>query len=218
MTSGAPLFRFDRKLIKLLEKPPRSFCLVGIDEAGRGPLAGPVVASAVVLPRDFYDARLNDSKKLKASLRLNLYKKLRTKARWAIGTGQVSLIDSVNILKATHMAMKGALANLLRRYPGLKPDLIIIDGLPVPGMGFPQKSIVEGDGKSASIAAASVIAKVFRDRIMTTLSKSYPAYGLHKHKGYGTPQHQKNLLRFGPSPVHRRSFSPVKALLEKVPE
>ena len=216
--NSAPLFLFDKKIKASHQQRPGDFCLVGIDEAGRGPLAGPVIACALVLPPDFHDPVLDDSKKLDPGKRLKLYKKLRVKARWAIGCGQVSLIDSINILKATHFAMKAALSNLIRRYPDLTPDLILIDGLAVPQMGYPQKSVIGGDGKSASIAAASVVAKVFRDRIMTTLSKTYPAYGLHRHKGYATPQHQKNLVRFGPTPIHRKTFFPVKVLLDEISE
>lgn len=213
---GAFLYRFDLELKTRHKLPKDQFNLIGIDEAGRGPLAGPVVACAVSLPHDFYDPRLNDSKKLDPRMRSILYQILTRRARWAIGTGQVSLIDSINILKATHLAMRTALMNLIRRHGDVRPGLVAIDGRFVPGIDAPQRPITGGDSRSAAIAAASVIAKVFRDRIMKTLSRSYPQYGLSRHKGYGTEMHQKNLRRYGPSPIHRRSFRPVSALLEKV--
>ena len=148
---GASLFRFDQRLKKplgnarvlypfLIKKGIRAtdasekFNLVGIDEAGRGPLAGPVVACAAFLPQDFYDPRINDSKRLDPKLRLVLYKKLTQSALWAVGCAQVDIIDSMNILRATHCAMRAALENLLKRYPKFKPDLVLVDGLPVPEM------------------------------------------------------------------------------------
>lgn len=208
------LFRFDKNLSKQIPSFPRKkFCLIGIDEAGRGPLAGPVVACAVALSENFFEPRLNDSKKLDASTRAELDRRLRKSSRWAFGIGQVDLIDSVNILRATHRAMHSAIRNLLHVHPDLKPDLILIDGRPIPPSGHRQVSIVKGDALSASIAAASVMAKVFRDKIMKVLSRRFPEYGFHKHKGYGTREHQEKILRFGPSPVHRKSFAPVKFLV-----
>lgn len=206
----ASLFYFDRRLISSIKERG---CLVGIDEAGRGSWAGPVVAAAAVLHPDFLDPSLNDSKKLTPRLRLRLYHHLKKSAYWAIGVGQVPLIDSINILQATYRAMKNALNNLVDSNPHLTPDLVLVDGNPVPEMGFPQRAIVKGDSKSAAIAAASIIAKVSRDQMMVELDKKYPHYHFHKHKGYGTSLHLENLLRFGPSPIHRKSFSPIRAIL-----
>lgn len=208
--NGSALFRFDEKLKSKFSPSLKTFCLVGIDEAGRGPLAGPVVACAVALPEGFFDVRLDDSKKLSPSTRLDLYKKIKAQAFWGISVGQVSLIDSVNILSATHQSMLLALKNLLTGQPHIQPDLVAVDGRPVPPSGFPQISIVKGDTLSASIAAASVMAKVFRDRIMSTLETRFPGYGLARHKGYGTLAHQERLAKLGPSPVHRKSFAPVR--------
>lgn len=193
----------------------KNFCLIGIDEVGRGSWAGPVVAAAVVLPPDFFDPLLNDSKKLTPEMRLRLCEKLKKVALYSTGSVNVQTIDSINILSATHLAMKNALDNLIRKNPSLTPDLVLVDGLPVPDMGFPQKSIIKGDSKSAAIAAASIIAKVTRDKTMIKLHKNYPLYGLSKHKGYGTSLHWQNLLRWGPSPIHRRSFSPVRQVWDK---
>ena len=216
--SGKKLFRFDEKLKNENSSSQGNFCLIGVDEAGRGPLAGPVVACALVLHPSFYDHRLDDSKKLDPFLRAVLYRRLKRSARWAFGLGQVSLIDSINILRATHRAMHAALHNLLRLYPDLSPDLVAIDGNPIPPTGHRQMSIVKGDSKSASIAAASVMAKVFRDKIMRTLNTRFPGYGLHRHKGYATPEHQEKLARIGPSPIHRKSFYPVRSFFEPAVE
>jgi len=215
--SGKSLFRFDEKLKSKFSPslfspsfPQKNFCLIGIDEAGRGPLAGPVVACAVALPEGFFDARLDDSKKLSPSTRSYLYKKIKDKASWGFSVGQVSLIDSINILSATHQSMLSALQNLLRGHPHIQPDLVAVDGRPVPSSGFRQISIVKGDTLSASIAAASVMAKVFRDHIMRTLETRFPGYGFARHKGYGTAAHQESLAKLGPSPIHRRSFAPLR--------
>ncbi len=204
------LYRFDDHLRSLHSSSAQTpFTLIGIDEAGRGPLAGPVVACALILPENFNDSRLNDSKKMTHSARESLYPKLKKESLWAFGLGQVDLIDSVNILQATHKAMHMALQNLLRLRPGIIPGLVAIDGRPIPPTGHKQVSIVRGDGKSASIAAASVMAKVFRDRIMKTVSRHFPEYSFHQHKGYGTRLHQQELARLGPTPIHRKTFFPV---------
>lgn len=182
------------------------FPVAGIDEAGRGPLAGPVVAAAVVLPIDAVFPGLDDSKKLTPARRESLYASLTTHphVRWASAHLDNNEIDRWNILGATHRAMRQAFLTLSPR-----PVHALIDGLPVHDFPCRQTALVGGDGLSLSIAAASVIAKVERDRVMRELDLLYPAYGFSKHKGYPTPDHLARLREHGPSPVHRRSFSPV---------
>jgi len=185
------------------------FPVAGIDEAGRGPLAGPVVAAAVILPREFVCNELDDSKKLTPSVRETLYSRL-TESReviWAIGIRQAEAIDQVNILRATHEAMRDALSALTAMAVHA-----LIDGLPVRPFPIEQTAIVGGDGISMSIAAASVIAKVTRDRIMQEHALAWPQYGFERHKGYATPEHLASLERHGPCPIHRRSFAPVAQL------
>ena len=178
----------------------------GIDEAGRGPLAGPVAVAAVVLPDGFRLAGLDDSKKLTARKRDQLFAALTTAAGidWACVLVEADEIDRRNILAATHEGMRRAVAALRTR-----ADVALIDGLPVRMFPVPQRALVGGDGLSLSIAAASVIAKVTRDRIMGEWDARYPQYGFAKHKGYGTKDHLADLHRHGPCPCHRRSFSPV---------
>ena len=187
--------------------------VAGVDEAGRGPLAGPVVAAAVEFEVDFLIreqqgalAKLNDSKKITAKRR-DFFFSLLTHSphvRYAVAVVEPDEIDRINILQATHVAMNRALQAL---HP--LPDLALIDGRPVPGLPCPSQSIVRGDSASLSIAAASVIAKVTRDQLMIALDERYPMYGFSKHKGYGTKAHLAALQRYGPSPSHRRSFAPV---------
>lgn len=188
--------------------------VAGMDEAGRGPLAGPVVAAAVVFDRRFIEVEysgvfrgLDDSKKLSERQRNVFYALLTDSPLVEIGVGQadVSEIDSLNILRATHLAMSRALKNL----PSM-PDYVIVDGRPVPGLPVPSTAIVKGDSKSCSIAAASVVAKVVRDKLMVAFDKKFPEYGFKKHKGYGTSMHLQALLKHGPTPQHRRSFTPVR--------
>lgn len=183
----------------------------GIDEAGRGPLAGPVVAAAVILPPDFELAGLTDSKKLTAAKREKLFAALMQDARVqkSISAATAAEIDELNILRATHLAMARA-AQGLADPPA---DFALIDGLPVPNFPLPSKSIVKGDSRSLSIAAASILAKVTRDRRMQELDARYPAYGFAKHAGYGTAAHLAALRAHGPCPEHRRSFAPVAQLL-----
>ncbi len=183
--------------------------VAGIDEAGRGPLAGPVAAAAVVLPEGFSHGLLNDSKKLTARRREQLYEELTgaDDIRWALSYGEVEEIDSVNILKSTHAAMQRAARAL-----DPAPDYCLIDGLPVPGFPIDSEGIVKGDAKSLSIAAASIIAKVSRDRLMIAYADEYPEYGFERHKGYGTKQHLEALRKHGPCPIHRQSFAPVAQL------
>ena len=184
--------------------------VAGVDEVGRGPLAGPVVAAAVILPVGVDLPLVNDSKQLTAGERDALAAALIGLAGIAIGMGivSVSVIDRHNILRATHMAMHQAVANLRRT-----PDYLLIDGRPVAGFGMATEAIVKGDGRSASIAAASILAKVHRDRLMDDLDRRYAGYGFSRHKGYGTPEHLDALRRLGPCPEHRRSFAPVRVLL-----
>ena len=174
----------------------------GIDEAGRGPLAGPVCAAAVILPRDTQIEGLNDSKKLSDVKRRSLYD-IITREAYAYGVAFASEaeIDEVNILNATFLAMERAVAAL-----GLQPDIALVDGNRRPPLGMPVQIIVGGDGLSASIAAASILAKVTRDRWMEELDGQYPQYGFAVHKGYGTKRHYAALTEFGPCPIHRRSF------------
>ena len=172
------------------------------DEAGRGPLAGPVCAAAVILPRDTQIEGLNDSKKLSDAKRRSLYDVI-TREAYAYGVAFASEaeIDEVNILNATFLAMERAVAAL-----GLQPDIALVDGNRRPPLGVPVQIIVGGDGLSASIAAASILAKVTRDRWMEELDGQYPQYGFAVHKGYGTKRHYAALTEFGPCPIHRRSF------------
>ena len=189
--------------------------VAGVDEAGRGPLAGPVSAAAVILPTRFEHDLLDDSKKLTEKRRELLYDELtsRDDIIWAHSYAEVDEISEINILKATHAAMARAVLSL-----SVVPGFCLIDGLPV--ADFPVKSagIVKGDGKSLSIAAASIIAKVKRDRLMIQLAEKYPEYGFEKHKGYGTKIHMAALREYGPCPIHRRTFAPVAQLLLPITE
>jgi ribonuclease HII len=185
--------------------------IAGIDEAGRGPLAGPVVAAAVILPDGFSHEKLTDSKKLTEPQRETIYLELTSRADicWTASVSEPDEIDRINILRATHQAMRRAAAAL-----ATLPQHVLIDGLPVLPFPFPQTAIVKGDAKSFSIAAASVIAKVTRDRIMLEMDALYPVYGFAQHKGYGTGLHLERLRKHGPSPIHRKTFAPVAKQLE----
>jgi len=187
--------------------------VAGVDEAGRGPLAGPVVAAACILPREFRHKILNDSKQLTEQEREEIYAELgaRDDVHWATGMSDVGVIDTYNILRATWRAMVLALDAL-----PVRPDFVLVDGLHVPAIRIRQKAIVKGDAKSFSIAAASVIAKVTRDRLMLQLHEQFPQYNFAQHKGYGTPEHLAALTQHGPSPIHRRTFAPVRVLSEPV--
>jgi len=180
--------------------------VAGIDEAGRGPLAGPVVAAAVIFLDHRRPKGLNDSKQLTPDKREALFDKLTSAPHvlWAVSVQDVSVIDRINILRATHQAMREAVSALSQA-----AEHVLIDGLPVPDFPLPQTALVGGDGLSFSIAAASVIAKVTRDRIMVELDQTYPHYGFALHKGYATEVHLARLREHGPCPVHRFSFSPV---------
>lgn len=185
--------------------------LCGIDEAGRGPWAGPVVAAALIWPENQpVPAILNDSKKLSARKRETLYAWLCNHARYGIGIASVEEIDGTNILRATHLAMQRAFEAL-----GAPPvPLALIDGNQPPTLPCQTRAVIKGDGCSPSIAGASILAKVTRDRLMSELAVHYPAYGFDRHAGYGTAQHQRALAEHGPCPAHRRSFAPIRALLE----
>lgn len=176
--------------------------LCGIDEAGRGPLAGPVAAGAVILPKDCQILYLNDSKKLSEKKRELLFDEIREKAvSFGVGIVGPGRVDEINILQATYEAMRLALAQL-----SVTPDLLLNDAVTIPGVELPQISIIKGDAKSVSIAAASILAKVTRDRMMIEYDALFPEYGFAKHKGYGTAQHIQALKEYGPCPIHRASF------------
>ena len=189
--------------MRLYEKKYESCGLIcGIDEAGRGPLAGPVVAGAVILPRDCQILYLNDSKKLTARRRELLYEEIMEKAL-AVGTGVVShaRIDEINILQATYEAMRQAIEKL-----GMAPDILLNDAVTIPEVTLKQVPIIKGDAKSVSIAAASVIAKVTRDRIMVEMDQKYPGYGFASNKGYGSAAHIASIREMGPCEIHRKTF------------
>ena len=176
--------------------------ICGIDEAGRGPLAGPVVAGAAILPKDSRILYLNDSKKLSEKRREELFVQIQKEAlAWSVGIVGPERIDELNILQATYEAMRQAIEGLSR-----KPDLLLNDAVTIPGVEIPQIPIVKGDAKSLSIAAASILAKVTRDHMMAEYDKLYPEYGFGKHKGYGTAAHMEAIRRLGPCPIHRRTF------------
>ena len=186
----------------------------GVDEAGRGPLAGPVVAACVVFP-DFRNLpHVNDSKQLTAARREELEVEIKNfpGVRWAVGIVDAAEIDRINILQATYAAMRKAIEGVGR------VDIVLVDGNPVPGLPVKSRSVVKGDAKSASIAAASILAKVCRDRMMTDFDLRYPEYGFAGHKGYGTAAHLRALEKYGACEIHRRSFAPVKRIVEGTPE
>ena len=176
--------------------------ICGIDEAGRGPLAGPVAAGAAILPKDCQILYLNDSKKLSESRREELFLEIKEKAiAWSVGIVGPERIDEINILQATYEAMRQAISKL-----DPAPQILLNDAVTIPGIAVPQVPIIKGDAKSVSIAAASILAKVTRDHMMEEYDKEYPEYGFAKHKGYGTPAHITALKEFGPTPIHRRTF------------
>ena len=183
--------------------------IAGVDEAGRGPLAGPVAAAAVILPRDFSCPGLDDSKKISASRREVLYHQLTTNPAviWAVALADCEEIDRLNILRATHLAMRRAAESIQPL-----PDYCLIDGLPVRDFPLPYDAIVKGDSLSLSIAAASIIAKVTRDRIMHEIDREFPEFGFARHQGYGTKEHLEALRIHGPCSHHRRTFQPVAQL------
>ena len=215
MTRQSAVLRQDDELL-LSERQLRAegfSWIAGVDEAGRGPLAGPVVAAAVVLPSDVPELPgVFDSKQLSETEREELFDALYALPGIRIGVASADAeeIDRLNILRATHEAMRRAVAKIA------EADFVLVDGLPVQ-FTLPSRNIVKGDAKCASIAAASIIAKVTRDREMVQLDEIYPGYGFAKHKGYGTAEHLSALKKLGPSPVHRKSFRPVYELLPETP-
>lgn len=178
-------------------------CICGVDEAGRGPLAGPVCAAAVILPEGAVIEGLDDSKKLTEKKRERLYDIIKeTAVAYSVAYGTLEEIETVNILEATYLAMNRAIEGL-----NIKPDFALIDGNRVPrGIKIPCETIVKGDSKSMSVAAASVLAKVTRDRLMLEYDKKYPEYNFKKHKGYGTKEHTELIKQYGPCEIHRLSF------------
>ena len=177
--------------------------IAGIDEAGRGPLAGPVVVASVIMPKDSMIEGVNDSKKVSEKKREKLYEEItNTAIAWGVGIIDQREIDEINILNATKKGLTNSLKEL-----EIKPDLILVDALTnIDTLGIPYRSIIKGDAKSYSIAAASIIAKVTRDRIMRQWDELYPEYGFEKHKGYGTKMHIDAIKEYGPCPLHRKSF------------
>ena len=189
------LFEYERSY-------PEYELICGIDEAGRGPWVGPVVAGAVILPKDCDILYINDSKKLSEAKREELYDVIREKAiSWAVGVVSEKRIDEINILQATYEAMREAVSKL-----SPAPQLLLNDAVIIPGIDLPQVKIIKGDAKSASIGAASIMAKVTRDRMMLEYDKEYPEFKFAKNKGYGTKDHIEALLKYGPTPIHRRTF------------
>jgi ribonuclease HII len=185
----------------------RGYCrIAGVDEAGRGPLAGPVVAAAVILPDGLFLPDVNDSKKLTPEVREQLFEIITSEAlSIGVGIGDHALVDRINILQATLSAMREAVLGL-----SPAPDFLLIDGISSIPMNIPQRTMKKGDSLSLSIAAASIIAKVTRDRMMTEYDALYPGYGFASHKGYGAASHLAAIARLGPSPIHRLSFRGVK--------
>jgi ribonuclease HII len=199
-----PHYIFESRFLKIRQGP-----LAGVDEAGRGPLAGPVVAAAVILDRKRIPKGLNDSKQMQPDAREDAYGRIFDLAI-AVGVGEASVdeIDLVNIRQATHLAM----ARAVRALP-VAAQFALVDGNDAPALPCPCETLIEGDGRSVSIAAASIIAKVTRDRMMRALHEEFPGYGWHNNKGYSTGEHLSALVRLGPTPHHRRSFAPVHNIL-----
>jgi ribonuclease HII len=184
-------------------------CIAGLDEAGRGPLAGPVVAAAVVLPRGLLVPGLTDSKQVSEPERERLFEVIREKAIcYGVGVASERTVDDVNILQATIVAMERALERLTPR-----PDYLLLDALTLPRVPLPQKPLIKGDCRSHSIAAASILAKVTRDRMMLELHERFPQYNFKRHKGYGTREHIELIRKHGPCDAHRKTFNPVARML-----
>jgi len=212
MTSQDKILRKFSYEFQLCEQGLR--CIAGVDEVGRGPLAGPVVAAALVFPAEWIRSgfprelmKINDSKQLSEPLREELFEEIRSRPeiKFSVASVTVQMIDQINILQATHLAMAQALAGL-----STVPDHVLVDGLRVKSLPHPQTPIVKGDALSYSIAGASIMAKVTRDRMMKEIDESYPMYGFASHKGYGTPEHLAAIKLHGACPVHRLTFAPFR--------
>ncbi len=184
--------------------------VAGVDEAGRGPLAGPVVAAAVIFTDISKVPQVFDSKQLSEKARAELFEMLThsDSVVWAFEEVDNEEIDRINILQATHLAMRNAVARLTQ-----KPDFVLIDGNPVKSMPYPNLNVVKGDAKCAAVSAASIIAKVHRDRLMCRYAEIYPGYGFEVHKGYGTASHIRAIEKLGITPIHRKTFSPIKEMI-----
>ena len=194
-----PSYKFDQ----VYETP-----IIGVDEVGRGPLAGPVISAAIVLNKEKIPEGINDSKKLSKKKREVINEELISQHKFAIGIASVEEIDKINILQASLLAMKRAVLNL-----NIKPQTILVDGNKLPDLEYNMYPIIKGDSKSISIAAASIIAKVYRDKLMQDLSIQYPGYYWEKNSGYGTKQHLLALDNLGVTPIHRKSFAPIYNML-----
>ena len=194
-----PSYKFDQ----VYETP-----IIGVDEVGRGPLAGPVISAAIVLNKEKIPEGINDSKKLSKKKREVINEELISQHSFAIGIASVEEIDKINILQASLLAMKRAVLNL-----NIKPQTILVDGNKLPDLEYNMYPIIKGDSKSMSIAAASIIAKVYRDKLMQNLSLQYPGYYWEKNSGYGTKQHLLALDNLGVTPIHRKSFAPIYNML-----
>lgn len=191
------------RIMKLFEEEYRIYgTICGIDEAGRGPLCGPVVAGAVILPKEYDVLYINDSKKLSDKKREEVFEQIKEIAvSWAVGIASPERIDEINILQATYEAMREAISNLK-----VTPDILLNDAVTIPMVDIKQVPIIKGDAKSISIGAASIIAKVTRDRLMVQYDEVFPQYGFASNKGYGSAAHIAALKEFGPCPIHRRTF------------
>ncbi|MFA5983208.1 MAG: ribonuclease HII [Methylococcaceae bacterium] len=193
--------------MQLLDKA--SAMVAGVDEAGRGPLAGPVVAAAVILDPEFVIVGLADSKKLSASKRNQLAAIIKDKSiSWSVSQASVAEIDELNILQATLLAMQRAVLGL-----AIEPTLVLVDGNFVPSLSMPAQAIIKGDAKVPAISAASILAKVYRDAMMEAYHLQYPQFSFHQHKAYGTKLHLAEIARYGILEVHRKSFNPIKSML-----
>jgi ribonuclease HII len=205
-TKIKPSFLIEIELSKAYEAPT---IIAGIDEAGRGPLAGPVVAASVILDQNYYPANLNDSKKLTSKMRETICLELKNNSKFGIGIVDEKVIDKINIRNATKLAMQLAHQDLCQKYD-IIPSMVIVDGNFVPDINCPAKFIIKGDQKSLSIAAASIIAKETRDVIMLELAKEFPQYNWEKNKGYPTASHFAAIKEFGITKYHRESFTLIK--------
>ena len=186
--------------------------VAGVDEAGRGPLAGPVAVAAVILPQECYLPHLNDSKKLSHAVREELFAQIIEQAiSYHVALMDADMIDRMNILQATRTGMYEAIAALTPA-----PDEVLIDAVELPKLSMPSQSIIKGDAKSASIAAASILAKVTRDHLMESYDIQYPNYGFAKHKGYGTQEHIDAIRKYRICPIHRKSFDPIRSMLNNI--